>query len=338
MRKRNLGIIAGVLTLMAVESGITAKGVSQNMVVETIDTSITETTEETTEEPVEGIENAELKMFIGSELLSVKVKTEEEKKKEEYDKVLDKELKAMKDGEGYSYKIPKEWRSEFKSYMRYTAVTSTTSAQFKLLNSKDAYTDSDGLRKYRGRYCIAMGSGFANKIGTKIDLVLENGTILQCILGDQKADCDTTKNNMCCKSNGSIAEFIVDYNVFLGKKDSSGTVNWVDGFDGKISKVIVYNGKNGSEEITDTTSSSTSEKDKNKKKSTSKKKTSNKKKTDTKKKEVEEKEDVEVTAEVVTTEAEVTTEVSTEVVTEEVATEGVSLEEVLPMEEGVSGM
>lgn len=214
--------------------------------IDIIDTSVVieESTEQSTEEVVD-IGDAKLTATVGGTFKMVEVKTQQEKKQEEYDK----EIKATKTEDGYTYKIPKNWKSQFKSYMRYTAVTSKSSAQYKLLNSEDAYTDDNGLRMYRGRYCIAMGSGFSNKIGTYIDLVLENGTTLHCVLGDQKADKHTSKNNMVCLSNGSIAEFIVDYDIFLKKKDSSGTVNWVKNFDGKISKVIVYNGKKGSEDL-----------------------------------------------------------------------------------------
>lgn len=170
-------------------------------------------------------------------------KTEEEERLER----LSKELKATKSGKGTTYKIPSDWKSEFKSYMAYTAVTAKSSDQYKLLNDEKAYTDENGLRMYDGRYCIAMGSGFASKIGTKIDLVLKNGTIIQCVLGDQKSDRHTTSNNMVCLSNGSIAEFIIDKSVFYEKKDGSGTVNWVTteagSFDGKIAKVVIVNDK-----------------------------------------------------------------------------------------------
>lgn len=247
----SLAILVGLVLTNSVVSVNANEVSSEDAIVEKIDTSIESTEEEKPVEQQPEIENAEMKLFIGGELKEIKVKSEEEKKKEEYDKELDKELKATKSGKGYVFKIPKTWYSEFKAYMRYTAVTCKSSPQYTLLNSEDAYTDENGLRMYKGRYCIAMGSGFASEIGTKIDLILSNGTILQCILGDQKADCDTTKNNMCCKSNGSIAEFIVDYSTFLGKKDSSGTVNWIENFDGKIDKVVVYNGKNGVAEIKD---------------------------------------------------------------------------------------
>lgn len=133
-------------------------------------------------------------------------------------------------------------RSNVKTYMPYTAVTSKGSDQYKLLNSSSAYTDPDtGLRMFDGRYCIAVGTGYCGKIGTKIDLVMANGNIVKCILGDVKADCDTDPTNRFHATDGSVAEFIVDYSVFNSKKDSSGSVNWVDGLDGAITKVVILN-------------------------------------------------------------------------------------------------
>lgn len=135
-----------------------------------------------------------------------------------------------------------ECRSNVKTYMPYTAVTSKTSDQYKLLYSDRAYTDSEtGLRMVDGRYCIAVGTGYCSKIGTKIDLVMEDGSIVKCILGDVKADCDTDATNRYHQIDGSVAEFIVDYSIFNSKKDSSGTVNWVNGLDGKIIKVVILN-------------------------------------------------------------------------------------------------
>lgn len=133
-------------------------------------------------------------------------------------------------------------RSYVKTYMPYTAVTSKNSDQYKLLYSDRCYTDQEtGLRMVDGRYCIAVGTGYCSKIGTKIDLVMENGNIIKCILGDVKADCDTDSTNRYHTIDGSVAEFIVDYSIFNSVKDASGTVNWIDGFDGNIKKVVVLN-------------------------------------------------------------------------------------------------
>lgn len=131
-------------------------------------------------------------------------------------------------------------RSEVKTYMGYTAVTSKNSPQYKLLNSESCYTDpATGLRMVDGRYCIAVGTAYCSTIGTKIDLVLSDGSVVKCILGDVKADCDTDPTNRFHATDGSVAEFIVDNNVFKKVKDSSGTVNWVPGLSGSIQKVVI---------------------------------------------------------------------------------------------------
>ena len=97
--------------------------------------------------------------------------------------------------------------SSFKSYMSYRAITDKSSKQYKL--QKKAKTNSKGIRTVNGRYCIAMGSYYATKIGTKIDLVMKNGKTIKCILADQKADKDTDSAHRYT-SDGSIVEFIVD--------------------------------------------------------------------------------------------------------------------------------
>ena len=129
--------------------------------------------------------------------------------------------------------------SWFKSYMPYTAVTDTSSKQFKLLNGSEAYTDSNtGIRMVGDRYCIALGSYYTTEIGQKVDLVLDNGNVIKCVLGDCKADCDTNASNQYAGS-GDVVEFIVDYNIFNNLKDASGTVNWVYGFEGDIINVVL---------------------------------------------------------------------------------------------------
>lgn len=136
-------------------------------------------------------------------------------------------------------------RSNFKAYMGYKAVTCTSSPQYKLLNGESAYTDSaTGIRMVDDRYCIAVGSYYSTTVGQKIDLYLETGVVIPCIVGDCKANCHTNSStHQYCLSNGSVAEFIVDYTVFNLLKDGSGTVNWCVGecgsFDGKINKVVL---------------------------------------------------------------------------------------------------
>lgn len=131
-------------------------------------------------------------------------------------------------------------RSEFKAYMSYKAVTDTSSKQYKLLNGVSAHTDAiSGIRMVGDRYCVALGSYYTHVVGTKVDLRLSNGTVIPCILGDCKSDKHTDRSNRYCTTNGGVAEFIVDYRVFRKVNDGSGTVNFVEGFDGKIESISI---------------------------------------------------------------------------------------------------
>lgn len=105
------------------------------------------------------------------------------------------------------YSVPKY--SGYKSWMPYTAITSISSPQYFLQNEY-AYTGTYGIRQINGRYCVAIGSHFTDAIGQYFDLILENGTIIPCILADQKADEDTDEDNIFTSWNGCATEFIVD--------------------------------------------------------------------------------------------------------------------------------
>ncbi len=133
--------------------------------------------------------------------------------------------------------------SEVKSWMPHlakdgTSIFSTSSEQYEL--QKSAETGEYGIRIVNGRYCIAVGSRFAYEIGTKIDVVLENGTILKCILSDQKADKDTDASNSYHLCDGSYVEFIVDRVKFNQAAKKSGNVGSIPKFAGKIAELRVY--------------------------------------------------------------------------------------------------
>ena len=128
--------------------------------------------------------------------------------------------------------------NSFKSYMSYRAVSSS-SAQGKL--QAKAKTDADtGIRKVDGRYCVALGSYYCSKIGTKIDLVMENGSVVKCVLADQKANRDTDAMNQKT-SDGSMAEFLVDMNKLSSRAKTMGDVSYASKeLKGSIAKVRVY--------------------------------------------------------------------------------------------------
>lgn len=131
-----------------------------------------------------------------------------------------------------------ECDSNRKLYMDYTAVTDSTSAQYDLLYN-NAYTTPEGLRAVGDRYCIALGSYYTTTIGQKVDLILANGSVIHCILGDCKADCHTNATNQYNWGTGNVAEFIIDSSVFSWQCDGSGTVNWINGLDGEIVNIVL---------------------------------------------------------------------------------------------------
>lgn len=104
-----------------------------------------------------------------------------------------------------SYKMPKN--SGFKSYMSYKSITNKNSKQYKL--QKRAYTGKYGIRMVDDRYCVVLGSYFDKEVGSYFDLILKNGTVIKCILGDVKSSVHTYEDNIT-SFNGCVSEFIVD--------------------------------------------------------------------------------------------------------------------------------
>lgn len=124
-------------------------------------------------------------------------------------------------------------KNAFKSYMDYRKVTNKKSNQYK--QRLEAYTNELGLRMYEGRYCIAVGTYYAKEIGTKLDVFMENGSILQCVVGEFKDDGDTDVNNQQHKDDDSVIEFIIDEKIISKKVIKNGTVSALGGdFEGEI--------------------------------------------------------------------------------------------------------
>lgn len=137
------------------------------------------------------------------------------------------------------YTVGDEGRSEWKSWMGYRSITCTTSDQWKLQHSGQAVTGKFGIRTVNGRYCIAVGSHYASKIGTKIDVILESGRVLCCILADQKSDSDTDSLNRYHVSDGSYVEFVVDSDAIDSRAKNAGDFDKIPEFNGKVKEIRV---------------------------------------------------------------------------------------------------
>ena len=102
-------------------------------------------------------------------------------------------------------------------------------------------TGKYGARMYKDRYIVALGSYYTSTIGQYFDLVMENGTVLKCVLGDQKADRDTDATHRYHRSDGSIAEFVIDRHQISRSAMRDGDMSSASKeFKGNINKIILY--------------------------------------------------------------------------------------------------
>ncbi len=169
----------------------------------------------------------------------------------DFNTVYEKETKKQKkqknihiettDGEGYiNYTIPPY--SGFKSYMSYKTITNESSKQYQL--QKIATSSYNGLRTINGRYLIAVGTHFKAEIGTYIDLVLQNGNIIPCIVGEIKSDEHTDGSRIFTTANNCCSEFITDNTKLPATVKTTGNVSNVqDGWNSPVGNFIVYDTK-----------------------------------------------------------------------------------------------
>lgn len=142
-----------------------------------VTTTITETTvtePETEEAPVQGVINGEM----------------------------------LHDIEFTEYALPDNpYYRGFKSYEPYDLITAQS---IQLCLQYQAVTDSNGFRLLDGRYLVAVGTFCNAPCGTYIDLILENGVLIPCIVGDIKADAHTDETHAYTRASMCASEFLVD--------------------------------------------------------------------------------------------------------------------------------
>lgn len=127
------------------------------------------------------------------------------------------------DGNGYEeYSVPNN--SGFKSFMPYKSITNKSSKQYQI-QSTYAYTGNHGIRMVANRYCIALGTHFDATVGTYVDLVLENNTVIPCVVSEIKADKDTDARNIVTKHNGCVSEFLVNEKIMNDEIKKHGDVS-----------------------------------------------------------------------------------------------------------------
>lgn len=141
--------------------------------------------------------------------------------------------------EGLPYEAKPAENDTRKSYMDWRKITRKTSMQYKM-QKEYGYTTSNGIRSVNGRYCIALGSFYTGTIGQYVDVVLENGLVLPCILGDVKQDIHT-ENNHSIGLDGGVVEFIVDTRYLPELARKMGDVSYVSSeWKSNVVEVRVY--------------------------------------------------------------------------------------------------
>lgn len=132
--------------------------------------------------------------------------------------------------------------NSIKSYMGYRAITSVSSPQYRLQHSK-AYTGKYGIRQVNGRYCIALGSYYTKTVGKYVDVVLNNGKVIPCIIADCKADKDTDSMNRM-HPDGSLVEFVVDTGCLHSTARRMGDISYCcKGWNSRVKKIKIYDKK-----------------------------------------------------------------------------------------------
>ena len=128
----------------------------------------------------------------------------------------------------------------FKSFMSYRTITDKSSKQYQL--KQMAETNNYGLRTINDRFCIAVGTGLNADVGTYIDVVLENGTIIPCIVSDIKDDRDTSADRITTSDNGCVSEFLVDLELLpYYIKNVMGNVSYIySDWESSVTKFIIY--------------------------------------------------------------------------------------------------
>ena len=139
------------------------------------------------------------------------------------------------------FDVPKKYnKKDFKSYEDYRAIK-VEGMPHLFLQRYYAYTEPNGIRAIEDRYCIALGSYFTTEIGQYIDVVLENGTVIECILGDQKADRHTDDKHIAHLTDGSVVEFIIDKDVMNDRVEEIGNISFLyEEWKSPVVQIIVY--------------------------------------------------------------------------------------------------
>lgn len=91
--------------------------------------------------------------------------------------------------------------------------------------------EESGILMKDGKYMVAIGTGYGFECGKAITLFMEDGQMIDCYIGDIKADCDTDPSNKYQKYDGSVIEFIINDSYKYNQPDwSKQCIVYIDEF------------------------------------------------------------------------------------------------------------
>lgn len=130
--------------------------------------------------------------------------------------------------------------NSFKSYMDCSAITDINSAQYQF--KYEYLSSASGIMVVDGDcYVIALGSYYTTTIGTRVDLVMCNGAVVRCVVGDIKDDKHTNSTNQQHLVDNSVVEFIVCTDNLSDKVRKMGDISYADErLRGEIKAIRVY--------------------------------------------------------------------------------------------------
>lgn len=95
------------------------------------------------------------------------------------------------------------------SYMGWQLITAPSSAQYQFRAQAGQRFDEEGFGVVEGRYVVACTTTYGD-VGDYVDFVMEDGTALECVIGDIKSQGDPGCNEWGHLDGACIVEFVVD--------------------------------------------------------------------------------------------------------------------------------
>lgn len=139
-------------------------------------------------------------------------------------------------GSGETINVP-SGLGKVHTYMGWSLITSPSSAQYKLREQAGENYDSEGFGKIGDRYVIACTTTFGD-VGDYIDWYLEDGTVIQTIVGDIKNQNDPGCNQWGHDNGQTIVEFVVDYDTWYPSHTPPGSGNFHPEWNQYITKAV----------------------------------------------------------------------------------------------------